>query len=77
VFSAASNKREIADKQKMDETNNNSGATKFTLPSLRKMGRASEDPNLPMIVEKSYSTNNNETPINKHRMRFTLLVKPT
>jgi len=43
VFPATSIKREIADKQKMDETNNISG-----IYPLQKTGRASEDPNLPI-----------------------------
>jgi len=49
VFPATSNKREIADKQKMDDSNNSTfleGPTRFTLPSLQKTERASEDPNL-------------------------------
>jgi len=46
-ISATSNKREIADKQKMDETNNISErSTKLALPSLEKTGQASEDLNL-------------------------------
>jgi len=54
VFPATSNKREIADKQKMDETNNISGrCTKLTLPSLQKTERASEDPNLPIDDRRS------------------------
>jgi len=48
VFPAASNKREIADKQKMDDSNNISGTVRLILPSLQETGRASEDPNLPI-----------------------------
>jgi len=48
VYPATSNKREIADKQKMDETNNISGKCHkiyFALPSGNGAG---QDPNLPM-----------------------------
>jgi len=49
VFPAASNKREIADKQKMDDSNNIlEGTVRLILPSLQETGRASEDPKLPI-----------------------------
>jgi len=44
-------KKKLPTNKKMDETNNISGngsATKLSLLSLQKTGRASEDPNLPI-----------------------------
>jgi len=44
VFPATFNKREIVDKQKLDETNNVSGKSHETyLPSFQETGRASEE----------------------------------
>jgi len=42
------------------------GATKLTLPSLQKTGRANEDPNLSIDDRRKLycPTSNNETPIN-------------
>jgi len=49
VFPATFNKREIADKQKMDETYNISGSSRdSSCPLFRKRGGQSEDPNLPI-----------------------------
>jgi len=49
VFPATSNKREIATNKKWTrQIIFLEGATKFTLLSLQKTGRVSEDPNLPI-----------------------------
>jgi len=51
---------------------------RFILPSLQKTGRASEDPNLPIDDRGKIILpyKNDETPINKRMIGFTLRVKP-
>jgi len=64
----------------MNETNNISGRCheNYLAPSLRnRAGKWRSEPANRWSHKKSYCpTNNNETPINKHRIRFTLRVEP-
>jgi len=79
VFPATSSKRENADEQKIDDSNNISGRShEIHLALSSKNGRTSENPNLPIDDRGKIILlyKNDETPINKRMIGFTLGVEP-